>query len=63
MHNAPELRKIKSSGGRDEGDLLVLFGESAVEMVLRFIDRARLRLSTSEDQEALDLSSAEAVLA
>jgi hypothetical protein len=38
MLNALELRNIKRSGGKDENDLLVLFGESAVEMMLRFVD-------------------------
>jgi hypothetical protein len=35
MLNAPGLRKIKRSDGSDKDDLLVLFGESAVEIVAR----------------------------
>lgn len=57
MLNAPELRKIKSSGGRDEGDLLVLFRESAVEMVLRFIDSTEAGKKREKQRTRNDLTS------
>ena len=55
MLNAPELIKIKRSDGRDEGGLLVLFGESAVEMVLLFIDSTEAgKKREAEDTQRLD---------
>jgi hypothetical protein len=55
MLNAPGLIKIKRSDGRDEGDPLVLFDESAVEMVLLFIDSTEAgKKREAEDTQRLD---------
>lgn len=55
MLNAPELIKIKRSDGRDEGGLLVLFGASAVEMVLLFVDSTEAsKKREAEDTQRLD---------
>lgn len=53
MLRALEAKKIDISARRNEQDLLLLFGEAAVEMVLRFIERTAVgkRTETNSTQE------------